>query len=323
MDYFKDWEDYLVISTESLVSDTEIDFQVFDINLKPLFDEKPLLIGKAELKRLAQRDVDIAFVGFHEKEKYAKYLGKNLREILFSDRTSGDKKAKMLYFYSNSLLKEVMDAPRERSGIERVKDLVEIIVRLFLKEKGFFKDIFRLFKYDYDIPAHSVNVCLLSLALAQRAGISDENELYQLGMGAVLHDIGKCEIDERMLGKWGPLLQDEWTVMKKHPLFGEEILRETGIIPEESYFAVLQHHERFNGKGYPKKLKRCDIHLHGRIVGIADVFDALTMDRAYAFGVKRFLALEMMLREMQDSFDSILLLHFIILVGSQMQEPAL
>jgi putative nucleotidyltransferase with HDIG domain len=129
---------------------------------------------------------------------------------------------------------------------------------------------------------HTERVASVALALAQRLGFVGE-ELEAIEIGALLHDIGKIGIPERILQKPGPLDEDEWAIMKEHPVISEFILVEAGLNP-----IVLQvarsSHERIDGGGYPDGRAGDDIPLPARIVLVADAFDALTSDRPYRLG---------------------------------------
>ncbi|MCK4461344.1 MAG: hypothetical protein KAW46_06040, partial [candidate division Zixibacteria bacterium] len=118
------------------------------------------------------------------------------------------------------------------------------------------------------------------------------------------------------LHKKGALTPDEWKLVKKHPQWGFEIILKTDLIPHESHYPILQHHERECGSGYPHALKAGEIHPYGKIVAIADVFDAMTTKRVYRHAVDSFPALKEMYEE-SDAFDKELLDQFIRMMGDQ------
>jgi putative nucleotidyltransferase with HDIG domain len=135
---------------------------------------------------------------------------------------------------------------------------------------------------DFYTGGHTERVATVALALAERLGFVGE-QLEAIEIGALLHDIGKIGIPERILQKPGPLDDDEWAIMKEHPVISEYILAEAGLNP-----IVLQvarsSHERVDGGGYPDGKAGDDIPLPARIVLVADAFDALTSDRPYRLG---------------------------------------
>jgi len=133
---------------------------------------------------------------------------------------------------------------------------------------------------DHYIFAHSFNVALYTTALAMKAGFG-EKELMEIGMGAMLHDVGKMSIPPEILQKPGPLTEDEFAIMKKHSEYGFEMLRRQDDIPLLAAHCAFQHHERIDGSGYPRGLKGEEIHPYAKLLAVCDVFDALTTQRAY------------------------------------------
>jgi HD-GYP domain-containing protein (c-di-GMP phosphodiesterase class II) len=127
---------------------------------------------------------------------------------------------------------------------------------------------------------HSVNVCVLSVILGTVLKLKEE-QLNDLGSGGLLHDFGKLVVPDYIAEKAGPLDKDEMEIMRRHPQLGFDALRGNPNVKLLWAHIALQHHEWHNGAGYPRCLKGDDIHLYGKIAGIADVYDALTSERCY------------------------------------------
>ncbi|KPU26838.1 hypothetical protein TR13x_07985 [Caloranaerobacter sp. TR13] len=127
---------------------------------------------------------------------------------------------------------------------------------------------------------HSLNVCMLSTMLGKWLGYT-EIELKQLAVSGLFHDIGKLKISKDIIEKPSRLSEMEFNIVKKHTIFGYNILRETIGISQSTAFGALQHHEREDGSGYPLKLKSDNIHEFGKIIAICDIFDAMTSRRIY------------------------------------------
>jgi PAS domain S-box-containing protein/putative nucleotidyltransferase with HDIG domain len=132
---------------------------------------------------------------------------------------------------------------------------------------------------DYETRGHSMRVASKSVELAAGLGVT-ERDLVHIRRGALLHDIGKMGIPDSILLKPGELNSEEWDEMKKHPIYGYEILRSIGFL-EPSLDIVLYHHERWNGSGYPKGLKGREIPLPARIFAVVDIWDSLINERPY------------------------------------------
>lgn len=139
-------------------------------------------------------------------------------------------------------------------------------------------------------------------------------DLVSLGVGALLHDVGKSKIDLKILNKQGSLDTEEWEIIKKHPIFGNELLLNSKGSTEDQRIIVLQHHEKCNGRGYPHGFTKHNIHPYGRILTISDVFDALTTNRPYKGAMQSFDTLKLMTEEMEGHFDLKYLRQFILIL---------
>lgn len=161
---------------------------------------------------------------------------------------------------------------------------------------------------------HCLNVAILALAFGRHLGYSHDR-LQDLGLGALMHDVGVARTPKDILNKPGKLSQDEFEVMKKHPRDGYNVLRVTRNLPEASLEIILHHHERVDGSGYPDGLAGEDIKEHVRIVAIADVYDSMTSDRPYHEAKSPQDALTQMHKRAEQQFGRSLMEEFIKCVG--------
>ena len=148
---------------------------------------------------------------------------------------------------------------------------------------------------------HSRRVSVLGAAIAQKLGMK-EHEISRIRMFGLVHDIGKIGIDETILNKPDRLDENEWEEMKKHPEVGWRILTSASEFSELAEF-VLCHHERWDGRGYPRGLKGEAIPLEARIINVADSYDAMTKDRAYRKGMSLQEAIEELQQNAGTQFD--------------------
>lgn len=176
-----------------------------------------------------------------------------------------------------------------------------------------FASLLRLKSLDAYTYTHSLNNCVLSVLLAERTGLGPEAEI--IGLGAVLHDIGKVRLPEDLLRKPAALTDCEWRLVKEHPAAGVEIAQLTGSAQEPAVAAISQHHERLNGTGYPAGLRDREVSLAGRIVAIADVYDAMTSDRPYHQAISPPQAMRSLFEQRGDFFDPHLARLFVEAVG--------
>ncbi len=179
-------------------------------------------------------------------------------------------------------------------NIEVFKRIVKVILKnIFLKKQKLI-NLINLKTFDDYIYVHSLDVAIYSLILGVELAIHD-NKLELLGLGAILHDVGKLFIPSSILNKEEKLTKEEYEVLNSHVLIGYEVLGKLIGMPTASSTIALFHHERYDGKGYPRGLKDGQIPLFSRIVSIADVYDALISDRPWREALLPHVALEYLL----------------------------
>ena len=169
-------------------------------------------------------------------------------------------------------------------------------------------------KRDEYTAQHSVNVCVLTVAFGRHLGLP-RHDLNLLGMGALLHDIGKLRTPLEILNKPARLTPEEFERMKEHPLHGHEILSEIPGMPEEVVDIAYSHHERLQGHGYPRGIGGGEISTWSKIVAIVDVYDAISSDRTYHDGLSATQALTKMYGWRERDFDPELMEQFIQCIG--------
>lgn len=157
-------------------------------------------------------------------------------------------------------------------------------------------------RMDHYLYRHSLNVCIFTLILGAASGISHE-QLKVLGIGSLLHDIGKTQIPLKVLMKPGKLDDEEYEQIKTHAEIGYKILKSEPDIPLLAAHCALQHHERLNGTGYPRGLKGPEIHEFGQWLGMADTFDAMTSHRVYKQAMLPHQAMEFLYGSSGTLFD--------------------
>ena len=170
--------------------------------------------------------------------------------------------------------------------------------------------------FDYQTYTHSVQVMLYSIYLAGELGYDDPSFFRKLSLATFLHDIGKGRIPDSVLHKKGPLNDEEWVMMKKHPEWGCEILSKHGIDNEMVIQIVRSHHEKLDGSGYPDGLTEDEIPTIVKIVTICDIFDALTTRRSYKDAMGTFRALKIFQEEMESQIDKKISTIFIKMLAS-------
>jgi len=185
---------------------------------------------------------------------------------------------------------------------ENLSNVINEIIDEMLFKKSILINLVDIKSMDNYTYEHSVNVIILSLVLGIGLSMS-RDKLYNLAMGAMMHDIGKIFIPKEVLQKNGRLTESEFNLIKEHPTKGYEYLKENIDISAMSSIIALQHHEKIDGTGYPDGIMGDKIHQYARIASIADVYDALTSDRPYRRAMCPNEALEYLMGSADRQFD--------------------
>jgi HD-GYP domain-containing protein (c-di-GMP phosphodiesterase class II) len=194
-------------------------------------------------------------------------------------------RAKRTYAQSVAATRDLMSSVRMKSGpnIKKIKRVVQGIVDQILTEETSLIGLTTIRDYDEYTFTHSVNVCIFSVALGKRLGLN-KLQLYDLGMAALFHDIGKSRVPQSILNKTGGLTDEEWRLIASHPWLGVLVLfqvRGAQELPYRSMIVAHEHHMKRDLTGYPKTIRERQISMFSKIVAVADGFDAATSRRSY------------------------------------------
>lgn len=226
------------------------------------------------------------------------------------------KEAKKVHQEAQIIVREVMQDIRLGKNIEseKVKRVVQKMADSIFRNPDALASLTRIKGYDEYTFVHSINVCILCLTLGRHLNLERES-LEQMGIGALLHDVGKMKIPNSILKKPGKLTDSEFAEIKKHPFYSIEILEKTEGLSEESKSVALQHHERYAGHGYPLSLQGEEIGKFAQIAAIADVYDAITTARCYKKAISPYEALQEMYLSASRDFNQFLMQNFIQCMG--------
>ncbi|HKL13491.1 MAG TPA: HD-GYP domain-containing protein [Halanaerobiales bacterium] len=166
-------------------------------------------------------------------------------------------------------------------NVNKIKNTVSDIVEDILNNSdNIIVNMLDIKNFDDYTFEHSVNVAVYSIILGKSLNFNIR-DLNKLGIGAILHDIGKILVPPEILFKEDRLTAEEYEIIKEHSELGYNYIKEAHEVSQVSKAAILSHHERLDGSGYPRKKEGDDIHEYAKIVAITDVYDALTSDRTY------------------------------------------
>ncbi len=279
------------------------------VDLEENREENAVLLNK----KMSQEG--IAFIKVNRLEVFEQ--GERDFTIREEDQREAGKK---IFFETIGGVKEIFTRIKgnQHADVRKLKRLVQRTIHLMMEDESALLGLATVKNYDEYTFNHSCNVFIYSLAIGRRLGFSRQT-LAELGMTALFHDVGKSKIPKEVLNKPMTLDEGEWTAMKKHPLIGVETvlnLKQLGEINPRMVIGIFEHHLKNDLSGYPKLYRKKKVSLLGRIIQIADAYDAITTPRIYRrVPTIPEQALAIMLREKGTHFDPILLKIFIGLIG--------
>ncbi len=255
-------------------------------------------------RRLHEMGVAKVFVESTDKRGFDEYVAVNLGRILQDETIQLKERASIFIEATGASIKEALAEKLPGSLPPRIFRRMASVVRSsldFLSDARALKAMGPFISNDYKTYTHSLQVFLFSISTMVSFGFKSE-ELFEYGLGALLHDIGKSRIARRVLNKRGALDPAERELIETHPVQGVAMCANLGI-SQNTFNCILFHHERMDGSGYPSGIASSEIPLAVRIIGMADVYDAMTTKRPYASAMKPFEALNIIRYDQGAKFD--------------------
>jgi HD-GYP domain-containing protein (c-di-GMP phosphodiesterase class II) len=202
-----------------------------------------------------------------------------------AEADEGLERAKRTYAHGVAVARDVVHGVRmgRMPSTRRLKRAIQTIVDQVMENELSITGLTTLREYDEYTFTHSVNVCIFAVALGKRLGL-DRLQLYDLGLAALLHDIGKARLDQALLNKNSALDEQEWRMMQSHPWLGTLTLfkmREGEELPYRAILAAHEHHMKVDLSGYPRPVRPRSLGLFTRLIAVADGYDAATTRRVY------------------------------------------
>jgi HD-GYP domain-containing protein (c-di-GMP phosphodiesterase class II) len=314
-------KEFLAINESTLIVDTEV---VCDLYIKShvngipryvLFSHGGEMFRGDRRKKLIENNIKKLYVYANSYKSFNDYQEQNLKTILADDGKSSGEKSNIVYSVAKNLTQELLNDTKSGVKMDRVTSWADNTVDYILKDEKAFSNLIKVTSHDYQTYTHSVNVSVLGLLFGKFLGFSQDS-LRSLGTGLLLHDFGKIEIPLGILNKPGSLTGEEQKIVVKHPEAGINLLTKEDNILKESLVIVAQHHENFDGTGYPNGIRGNEIEIFGRVSRIIDAYDAITTNRVYKIALKPFSALLEMRENMSNCFDMELFKEFICFLGN-------
>jgi len=204
----------------------------------------------------------------------------------------------------HSLADNFMDSSKgiSQSDIDAIGNTTEQLIDELSSKKDILINIADIKMYDDYTYHHSLSVAIMAIAIGLEMGY-DRKKLGELGVAGLLHDIGKVSVPIEIINKKGRLTDEEYNTVRLHPVYAAEHLRARKLVSDDCCLGIIGHHERWDGTGYPRRLKGDEIHEYARILAVADVCDALTSNRPYRIPNPPNEAIEFIMGGMYTHFD--------------------
>jgi HD-GYP domain-containing protein (c-di-GMP phosphodiesterase class II) len=294
-------EDYIKIRINSIHQTIATTFDVFVQlnNRHVLYLRAGATLTKEKVEKFEKLNADVFYIKSDDRQNYKDYV----HDCLNRGELKTKEKAIILKESTFSLVEELFETPDVQVAMNESRDVVNNIVDFLQTEDEAVTQMIGLSSHDFYTYNHSLDVSIYCVGLAQKLGYNDEKELQEIGMGGLLHDIGKRYVRTEVITKKGGLDEDEWEEMKQHPVFGLKVLSENANMTDNIKACCFEHHENFSGGGYPRDLTGQDIHPMARICAVADCYDALTTKRSYSEPMSPSAALSLMKDRLHKKFD--------------------
>lgn len=290
--------------------------------LETLNNDSPFLLDVIDIKSQAdiqsiQKICDYVFIDVKWQKNQHGYIPTRAsdasKQLSFA---RSFKQTSNTFHQTGALIKSVFDDIRfgNQFSVETVKQAVSKCVDEVLENPDAMLLLTQLKNQDEYTAQHSMNVCVLAILLGRELKLSIE-ELNNLGLSGLLHDIGKMKVPLEVLNKPGKLEGKELELMRKHTVFGRNVLMTARNLFPGAVDVAFCHHEKLNGAGYPRGVDKSALSTFTKIVAVVDTYDAITSDRVYQAGRPHMTALGILVNEMNKDFQGNYVTVFINCIG--------
>ncbi len=281
-----------------------------------VFRPAGMYMSQVEFDTLENSGTKSLLIARTDSGVFTNYVENMLSELPPSSAMADEKKVHLLRTNAIGVIQDIMTTPSQEN-IERGVKTVTGFVYVLMKDPRAYGMLLSLSSHDHYTLQHSVGVATNAIILAHKYGIHDEKALIEVGVGALMHDIGKTMINPAIINKQGPLDESEWAQMKLHSRHGYEIIKDNPSIGPRAKLAILQHHEEPAGTGYPLGLKNNEIDLYAKIVTLADIYNALTTNRSYSAARPPFDAFKLIKEKLLHKVDDKLFQALVMVYGGK------
>ena len=285
-----------LVETRTVEIGTKLAKAIYNENGKILVNKGVTLQGHT-LLRLIQLGITYIYIEDKQTEDivYHDAISEPMKREAMSTIVTTFKQLQSEPFSAKSFVLE--------KSVKEYKQVIRHLVDELRKNPDLMSILSDVCVHDSYIFTHSMNVTLYALAVGIELKLNPK-QLEMVGLGALMHDIGKVIVPTDILLKPGKLTEEEFMIIQMHPEEGFELLRKTPAVPLLVAHCAFQHHERLDGKGYPRGIKGSEIHNYAKIITVADVFDAVTSNRIYRAAMLPHEGLELLYSGVEKQFDT-------------------
>ncbi|MEQ1824334.1 MAG: HD domain-containing phosphohydrolase [Pirellula sp.] len=301
-----EYDGLIQITPSSLSCDAPVGVNIY---VRQSVDQSPILfvgsdqtVSSESLQRLCETEDIRLYINTDDARIYRDYLKDRVSEWSDDDTVPAKSKAAATAELVRSVLSDEFARNETDNIVGAAQHLAGHISQIVSDRSLTGPELCNILHHDYGTFTHSANVGFYCSLLASRLGFTGD-KLAEITSGGLLHDIGKLDIDLRILNKPGKLDEFEFRTIKEHPLLGTRRLTKVKGVTKAQLLMTYQHHERLDGKGYPVGIDGEDIDISSRICSVADVFEAMTSNRPYRRALSHAKVLEIMSAEVDTSFD--------------------
>lgn len=304
VDYRDPKGEYIPVSLDSLATGFVKDLELYVRAGNAFFLVKPknMELSRSLMSRFWGK---FPYLYIHQsaRDHYFKALETSVTTIIKSPTYGDREKASVLSDYAVEIVDQMLRDPSSHVAIKSAENFAKECVNFIASSRHAFIHLVELSNHDHYTYAHSVGVAAYGVALAQSMGTWSKQQIADIGLAGLLHDLGKSVIDPAILNKAGPLSEDEWEKMKSHPTEGAKLLRKHKHLSDIIPLCAEAHHEDLRGMGYPKGIIASKLDSSVQIITLADAFSALTTNRSYSKSKDSITALKLMRENMGKKFD--------------------
>jgi HD-GYP domain-containing protein (c-di-GMP phosphodiesterase class II) len=262
---------------------------------------------KKDAERLMENKVEFLYVSPGDMEVITEYMESNAERFLKSDDFDSKAKGKMIYQTSINFVNDIFFNPQKSGDLDRSKRLIENLLTYITGDTGSLAFLETVINHNYFTFVHSLQVTTLCLMVHSEAYMLSRDELMDVGIGTLLHDVGAIFVPQEILTKKARLTEAEVERYKRHPEDGYNFLRENTRLNDVALAIVRNHHERLNGNGYPHGLKGEQISRSAQVAAICDFYCNMTIDREGNKTLPPHICMNIMKQEMKGAFNDRLL----------------